>query len=137
MVDVNSKDAGTVGGASTKKMTGNGKLRSFIRRFSTGSVSDGNASTGNVSDENASVGRRTCSCTPVKLALETTEEVEEAIADVTEDQPGRLVRVGRVSMQIVRLLSKFLGVIGGVYAVLRLYGCEFVHDEFEIFVRRK
>lgn len=98
-----------------------GKLSSLVQKFSR---------------------KEPCTC---KSAVE--EPVDGEGSEPTEKEPvimeedpvtgARQSRVNHVSKQIMHVLMMVLGVIGGIYAILKLCGCRFVRDDFEIIIRQK
>lgn len=135
-----STDTATVVEGASSTNSSDGKLRSFVRRLIKKEPCTCKSvvleSKEALEERGISTRKEPCTCMPA--VPESKEALEEPVVDVFEDRPSRLLRIGRVSEQIVRYLSIILGVIGGIYAILRLCGCEFVRDDsFEIFVRRK
>jgi hypothetical protein len=98
-----------------------GKLRSIVQKFSK---------------------KEPCIC---KSALE--KPVDSEGSEPPEEEPvlieeelvtgAQQSRINHVSKQVMHVLMMVLGVIGGIYAILKLCGCRFVSDDFEIIIRQK
>lgn len=67
---------------------------------------------------------------------EGPESIKEqpSVESVAEN---RLDRISYVLKKSMHFLLMTLGAIAGVYAILKLCGCEFVRDDFEIIIKRK
>lgn len=63
--------------------------------------------------------------------------VPEAESQTVSNVPNRMGTAFNSVKQVLSFSVMAIGLVGGIYALLRLIGCELVDDSFEIIIRRK